>query len=319
MNQTHYSFIGDENELKWFFDHCINDLNVGESYSFSLVARKKKLTEEERKEFSISSKAILSTQILRKPKEKLTFNHLLKLIYGFNKDKRCFTNEKGISFPQKCLVIFFSPNPANVLNCVIKLEEDVNKIKKEIFKNNQLFFDKIIKKNLNNSINNNNILETKNIIEENEKSLNDQFYKLGILDKKFQNYHANITNKIYTDFDFDFPNADELKEKGIYEEIHNLCIESFEKKNFFIIDTNGGYHILIKSKKLTEFCQRNKSNSDIFIKKVKNVIENLIKKFFSEELIKNVEVTIDDYGIGIPLPGTLQYLRMVSVKNKDDF
>ena len=320
MNETHYSFVGDENELKWFFEHCINDLNVGESYSFSLVARKKKLTEEERKEFSISTKAILSTEILKKPKGKLTFNHLLKLIYGFNKDKRCFTNDKGISYPQKCLVIFFSPNPANVLNCVIKLEEDINKIKREIFKNNQLFFDKIIKNNLKNSINN-NILENKNVnlIEENEKSLNEQFYKLGILDKKFKNYHANITNKIYTDFDFDFPNADELKEKGIYEEIYNLCIESFEKKSFFIIDTNGGYHVLVKSKKLTEYCQKNKCGTDYFIEKVKIIIENLINNFYSKELLKNIEITIDDYGIGIPLPGTLQYLRLVNVKNKEDF
>ena len=311
MNETHYSFVGDENELKWFFEHCINDLNVGESYSFSLVARKKKLTEEERKEFSISTKAILSTEILKKPKGKLTFNHLLKLIYGFNKDKRCFTNDKGISYPQKCLVIFFSPNPANVLNCVTKLEEDVDNIKREIFKNYQLFFEKI-KNNLNNSIN-----ENKDFLKENQNYLNKQFFKLGNLDKKFKNYHANITNKIYNDFDIDFPNAEELKKKGIYDEIHNLCIESFEKRNFFIIDTNGGYHILIKSKKLTEFCQKNKCGTDIFIQKVNNIINDKINKYYKE--LKKSEVNIDDYGIGIPLPGTLQYLRLVNVKNKDDF
>jgi hypothetical protein len=311
MNQTHYSFIGDENELKWFFDHCIKDLNIGESYSFSLVARKKKLTDEERKEFTMSSNEILNTEILRKPKGNLTFNHLLKLIYGFNKDKRFFTNDNGISYPQKCLVIFFSPNPANVLNCVTKLEEDVDNIKREIFKNYQLFFEKI-KNNLNNSIN-----ENKDFLKENQNYLNKQFFKLGNLDKKFKNYHSNITNKIYNDFDIDFPNAEELKKKGIYDEIHNLCIESFEKRNFFIIDTNGGYHILIKSKKLTEFCQKNKCGTDIFIQKVNNIINDKINKYYKE--LKKSEVNIDDYGIGIPLPGTLQYLRLVNVKNKDDF
>ena len=108
-----------------------------------------------------------------------------------------------------------------------------------------------------------------------------------------------------------------MKKKGIYDEIHNLCIESFEKRNFFIIDTNGGYHILIKSKKLTEFCQKNKCGTDIFIQKVNNIINDKINKYYKE--LKKSEVNIDDYGIGIPLPGTLQYLRLVNVKNKDDF
>ena len=78
----------------------------------------------------------------------------------------------------------------------------------------------------------------------------------------------------------------------------------FGKGNYFIIDTSGGFHILVKKESVN-------GNPKKFINDVVDEI-----KVYGNEIVK--EFTINKNSL-IPLPGTAQYGRLVKIINKEDF
>ena len=59
----HYKLIADENELKWFYDHCVYPLKRNEAYAFCLSIRKKKLNAEDLKS-PLGSVEMLDPQVV---------------------------------------------------------------------------------------------------------------------------------------------------------------------------------------------------------------------------------------------------------------
>ena len=93
--------------------------------------------------------------------------------------------------------------------------------------------------------------------------------------------------------------------------------EYFGKGNYVIVDTSGGYHILVKTTAI-------KSNPHNFCRDMQLVYQQAMtygeEPYLDEKGNCKFECIVNDSQIpGLPLPGTFQYNRLVTVLNKEDF
>ena len=84
-----------------------------------------------------------------------------------------------------------------------------------------------------------------------------------------------------------------------------------------IVDTSGGYHILVKTSSI-------KANPHNFCRDMQLVYQQAIsygeEPYLDEKGVCKFECIVNDSQIpGLPLPGTYQYDREVRVLNKGDF
>ena len=301
-----YQVISDVEELKWFFDHVIMKPQVNESYSAVFVSRHKKLTKEEQETIGLTRKEseFLATQTFRLGKFKdalridennnWTFENFLKRIRRFNVDKYSYTTTLGEPIPTKTLSIIFYINPC----------DDI-KVCKE-FVNQYLDVTQSIAKAM---------LGGKTTID------NLQSYQwFGNAEDNLKHLKANQKgNRYWLDFDIDIPlwfKADDT-ECSYYKRMIDYLNDNFGKGNYVIVDTSGGYHVLVRSNSI-------KKDPHSFCKYVESIYKDAVASGKEPYLDENgnckFECIINDSQIpGIPLPGTYQYDRAVRVLNKEDF
>jgi len=102
-----------------------------------------------------------------------------------------------------------------------------------------------------------------------------------------------------------------------YKEMLEKLNARFGKGNYVIVDTSGGYHILVKTSAI-------KSNPHDFCKEVEAIYKQGVadgyQEYLDEKGVCKFECIVNDSQIpGLPLPGTYQYDRPVTVLNKEDF
>jgi len=323
-----YNMIADEDELHWFFDHVLAAPAVNESYSAVFVSRHKKLTKEEQEEIGLTRKEaeFLATQTFRVKGFKnaetwdednaWTFDNFLKRVRRFNVDKYAYTTSKGEPIPTKTLAVIFYVNPC-----------DDTKVVRE-FVNKYLDTQQAVAKGLLSGHTSTDLIQ--------------QYQWYGNAESTIKHLKANQKGtKYWMDFDIDVPawfkNA-HLEKVGVHDYAHNDAWQgksgyesymrfylklkeelnnTFGKGNYVIIDTSGGYHVLVKTSVI-------KSNPHDFCKKVETIYKEGLKLGFSEYLDEKgnckFECIVNDSQIpGLPLPGTYQYNRPVTVLNKEDF
>ena len=314
-----YQMIADENELKWFFEHVVMKPQVNESYSAVFVSRHKKLTKEEQETIGLTRKEseFLATQTFRLGKFKdalyidednnWTFENFLKRIKRFNVDKGAYTTALGEPIPEKTLAIIFYVNPCDDIKVADALVTQINEVKTAIAKA---------------------MLNGKTTID------NLQSYQMfGNLENNLKHFKANQKGTRYwLDFDIDVPKwfKDKESNKIFLDRTHfaaktigpfdYLCLEldkRFGKGNYVIIDTSGGYHVLVRTSAI-------KSNPHDFCKVVNEIYKTCVdtgaEPYLDEKGNCKFECIVNDSQIpGIPLPGTYQYGRPVTVLNKEDF
>lgn len=306
-----YQMISDTNELKWFFDHVIQKPHVNESYSAVFVSRHKKLTDEEAAEFGITRKdaEFLATVTFKMRNVKdasmkddpslWTYEQFEQRVRRFNVDKYAYTTSAGKPIPEKTLAIIFYVNPGDDMKVCKKFVDEYMDVNEAITK--AMLIGKTTESNL-------------------------QSYQW------FSNAESNIKHlkanqkgsKYWMDFDIDVPkwfkenkyrHLDETK--GYYEWMKALLDGYFGRGNYVIVDTSGGYHVLVRVSAI--HCDPHK-----FCKDVKGIYDMGVMIGESEYLDDKgnckFECVINDSQIpGLPLPGTYQYGRPVTVLNKEDF
>ena len=307
-----YEMIADENELKWFFDHVIQKPQVNESYSAVFVSRHKKLTKEEQETIGLTRKEseFLATQTFRTKNFKdalyqdeennWTFDRFLQRVKRFNVDKYAYTTSLRQPIPTKTLAIIFYVNPC----------DDIKVIRE--FVNQYLDVSQAISKAM---------LGGKTTID------NLQSYQwFGNAENNLKHLKANQKGTRYwMDFDIDVPKW--FKSVGKpnrkcrafdYQQLlFNLYRDTFGKGNYVVVDTSGGYHILVKTSAI-------KSNPHDICKKVTDLyllgLTQGEEAYLDEKGNCKFECIVNDSQIpGLPLPGTYQYDRPVTVLNKEDF
>ena len=295
-----YDIVSDTAELKWFFDHVIQKPQINESYTAVLVSRHKKLTKEEQEDIGLTRKEaeFLAVETFRlahfkdalyQNENNWTFESFLKHLRRLEVNKEAYTTSKGLPLPTKTLATIFYVNPCDNI-----------KVCREFF-NQYLDVTQSISKAMLNG-----------------KTTVDNLQSYQWFDKAESNLkHLRANQKgtrYWLDFDIDVPAWFKV---SYYDQLKTLLTEAYGLKNYVIIDTSGGYHILVRTSTI-------KQNPRLFSNKVYDLYQAGIKAgnepYVDEKGNSKFECIVNDSQIpGLPLPGTYQYNRKVTVLNKDDF
>lgn len=287
-----YKIVEDETELKWFFDHVITKPEPYETYMVCLSARAKKLDEKERKIYQLGRGEMMRTEIIRRKGGNWNFDIWKQALYKYNCDKNAMLTKTGLPYPEKVLVCYCYVNPSDELNCVDDTITFYNAINKELLQS--------FRKGSKNGV-------------------TDHLEKLPKVFEHLRSCHStNISRRIWRDFDFDLSNYGKENRDRIRYSIYDSFNRRFNKGNFVMIETTGGFHVLLKIEAL-------KSNPNEFIKDCILDAEYDVAKdkegieaYLSPKLFDEVKMTEPDSQF-VPVPGTLQYGNLVKVVNKEDF
>ena len=293
-----YQVLASTEELKWFYDHVVMKPQINESYSMVFVCRHKKLTKEEQEIIGLTRKEaeFLATQSIRLGKVKdafqepeWTFDRFQKAVKRFQVDKYAYTTALGEPLPERTLAVLFYVNPCDDIKVADYVFDKINTAKMAI---------------------------TKALL--NGKTMTDvlQTYQtFGNLESSVKHAKANCKGSVYwLDYDIDVPS---WFKTYYYDQLKVLLAETYGLKNYIIIDTSGGYHILVRTSAI-------KQNPRLFSNKVYDLYQAGIKagneSYVDEKGNSKFECIVNDSQIpGLPLPGTYQYGRPVKVLNKEDF
>ena len=141
------------------------------------------------------------------------------------------------------------------------------------------------------------------------------YQTFGNLESSVKHAKANCKGSVYwLDYDIDVPSWFKIY---YYDSLKALLTETYGLKNYIIIDTSGGYHILVRTSAI-------KQNPRLFSNKVYDLYQVGLKDgnepYVDEKGNSKFECIVNDSQIpGLPLPGTYQYGRSVTVLNKEDF
>ena len=312
-----YDVVADITELKWFFDHVIQKPQINESYTAVFVSRHKKLTKEEQEDIGLTRKEaeFLAVETFRlahfkdalyQNENNWTFDSFLKHLRRLEVNKEAYTTSKGLPLPTKTLATIFYVNPCDNI-----------KVCREFFNQYLDVAQSISKAMLNGKTTVDNL----------------QSYQW------FDNAESNLKHlranqkgtRYWLDFDIDVPAwFKNTKDQdvyappkathfitGYYKQMIDYLSEAFGKGNYVIVDTSGGYHILVKTSSI-------KANPHNFCRDMQLVYQQAMtygeEPYLDEKGNCKFECIVNDSQIpGLPLPGTYQYSRKVTVLNKEDF
>jgi hypothetical protein len=301
-NSEMYQVISSVEELEWFFNHALFKPLPYESYSMVMVSKHKKLTKEEQETIGLTRKEseFLAVQCVRAPKidhiqdgeeAPFEFEKFLRHVRRFNVDKYAYTTALGQPLPEKTLAVLIYVNPADDIKVADKVVETINNNKSAIVK--AALADK--------------------------KYWSDVlpiYQNFSNLESNIKHYKAQCKGSVYwMDYDIDVPAW--FKNSSYYLLMKKIFDEKFGKGNYIVVDTGGGYHVLVRTCKI-------KFNPHIICEEVEKIYKQGIADGNPEHLDENgktkFEAMVNDSQIpGLPLPGTYQYGRPVTVLNKEDF
>ena len=318
-----YQMISSVDELKWFFEHALFKPLPYESYSMVFVSRHKKLTKEEQATIGLTRKEseFLSVQVVRAPKishiqdeeeKEFSFDNFLRHVRRFNVDKYAYTTALGQPLPEKTLAVLIYVNPADDIKVADKVIETIEANKTAIVKAS--------------------LVDKKNW----KADVMPVYQNFSNLENNVKHFKAQCKGSVYwMDYDIDVPKwfkyvswVEEIYGVKVarhrtnlnidyYKQMKSVFEKYFGKGNYIIVDTGGGYHVLVRTFKIN-------FNPHIISKELTEIYEQGIAhgndEYLDEKGNLKFEAHVNDSQIpGLPLPGTYQYGRPVTVVNKEDF
>lgn len=295
-NNEFYKIVADENEMKWFFDHILEPPEVFETYMVCLSARGKKIPPEEREIYQLGRGEMMRTELIRRKGGNWNFDIYKQAPYKYNCHKSAMLTKSGLPYPEKCLVCYAYVNPSDELDCVDDTVIFYDKIKSELVRS--------YRKN-------------------SKDGVDDHLEKLPKIFEHLRSCHAShLSRRIWRDYDFDVDVPKEMQDKlskdaaKIFVKIAIIehANKFYGKGNYAIVDTSGGYHLLVKVSAIKD----NPNNFIAAVQCTKFEHNDGALKSLVGDLCKEVKLT--EVGSQfLPMPGTLQYGRLVTIINKEDF
>ena len=279
MSEEFYEIVKDENEMKWFFDYIISKPEAYESYMVCLSARSKKLSSDERAIYQLGRGEMMRTEIIRSKGGDWNFNIYKQGPFKYNCNKEAMLTKAGLPYPEKCLVCYAYVNPSDELKCVNDTIEFSNRIHQELIES--------FRKN-------------------SKEGVADNFSKVAKISEHLRSCHAtNLSRRIWRDIDIDLRaeyKEDENMRAKIESTLKERLTTTFGKGSVAIVKTSGGYHCLLKVEAI-------KVNLKAVCESLNDTLVNLTD-----------EIKLTEAGSQfVPLPGTLQYGKLVTIINKEDF
>ena len=261
-----YKVIADIDELKYFYDNVLVKPEDGESIMICHSARSKRLTDEERKLLGTNRAEMFHTEISKKrDDQEYTWTDFLALVSKFEVNKNAYLTKANAVYPDKALVNYIYMNPCSEAACA---QDTLNRIN-------------VINADLINAA-----------LKGSAAGVKDSIWKLSTISNHIKACHAqNPSRKYWIDFDIDCKDIDEKGISAIKEAV-KLYVDA---KNFVLIRTAGGVHLLIKK----EFMKFNPNY----------LCASLVKALEGYEV---PEIKKNDNCM-VPLPGCYQYGEIVRV------
>ena len=309
MNEM-YKMIADPAEIEWFFNNVLQKPMINESYAAVFVARFKKLSGDERAEVGVSKREaeFMATQTFRIKKihdlndmledDGWDFVNFMKKLRRFNVDKEAYTTSGGYPLPEKCLAVIFYINPCDEIKVADEVMQKLSNTKTAIVK--AMLNGKTLSDNLQ------------------------SYQAFSNIESNVKHARAHCKGSTYwLDYDIDVPAwfkscpLDIVKPEQYFESMKKAFDEEYGRGNYLIVDTSGGYHVLVRTAAI-------KSNPHYFCSKIKDIYKRGCldgnTEYKDEEGTDKFECIVNDSQIpGIPMPGTFQYGRPVKIINKEDF
>lgn len=271
----YYKFLEDEYELQWFFDNVVKEPLPTEEYCFCIAARSKQLTPEEKIEYGLGRAEMLDTHVMNC--RHFDYTRFKQEILKFEVNKDAILTNTRRHYPQKTLVCYFYINPCDSVKVLQSVKKSISDLEDDM---------------TNAAI---------KLSADGIKDISDKIRHL--FHKVYKVYPTCPGKKNYLDFDIDIAKEDRDRKSEILEVLKEKCNEAFDKGSYLLVDTNGGYHILVKKNKFKPMF-----NPKAWAKQMETAFENI-----------HIDECIFNTNGFIPCPGTLQYGNVVRVVNKDDF
>jgi len=311
MTKRSYKFLGDEAELKWFFDHILVKPELNESYLMCIASRAKKVSSDERSRIQLGRGEMMREQVVTtRGKEKLwDFNWFKSFIYRYECPYEGMVTKSGDPYPQESLVLYFYVNPS-----------DEHKVAMD-----SMTFTNGILNDLINACTNMS-----------KDGIQEQLFKLRALDTHKKTCRAvNISRHLWTQFDFDFSEGVKSDSEGVEavkKTIQRCGNTLFGKGNVVLVRTAGGFHVLVHKegmrywgnvvrKKETFEGPKYSEPTTQFVQLVAWNLNKISTNNFTESSqFRWFDEWVKTSQSFLPCPGTLQYGSfIVSVANKEDF
>ena len=297
-----YKFIADKEEIRWFFDHVLEDLSGDSkrSYLACLCARPKKLSDDERKKYGIGNDAVIFREEIISPRGKnkiWNFDQFISHFYRYECPKEGVITRTGLPYPEKSLSVLFYVEPSDETKVAQYIVKYANTIQSELVESTLNFIKNGVKAGVEDNLN-----------------------KLSCLTKKVKTCHAENTVKTFIHYDFDVAGEyvnNEIIRQAMEDDLKMILMLIYGKGNFFIIKTAGGYHVLVSRKALKEAAERCKKyygNSNP-IQAFLNALENTDSASYFTVGEDRVQKQCF-----VPMPGVLMYGSYIpTIINKEDF
>lgn len=298
--EGNYKFVADPSELAWFFENVLRDLskeNIRKSYLMCITTRPKKLSKEERETFGISgSDGVMMREEIISPRGKdriWSFEEFIGHIYKYECPKRGMITKNGYAYPDKSLSVMIYAEPSDevkVANALIKYANETISQTVEACERTINFG--------------------------NTDGIREQLDKMAGIAKKSKSIYAQSTEKVFIHYDFDLNDKGKEARDLIEGELKEKLAEVFGKGNYFIIKTNGGYHILVK-----RTCLGIAANRILNIFGSKDPVNGFVEYFEDcvVEYLTQGEKRVQQQCF-VPVPGIWMYGNFIpTIINKEDF
>lgn len=273
------SLVYDENQLVNFYNTFFSETLPFHTDFFCLAARKKYMTEEEKKSINLGDTCMMQKTIVKEYDVK----KFLSKIYQVDAAAPFCVDKNGNYIPTSCMVFYMNINRTNVLKATKEFKDLLNAWDYDIA---SCFMNSSKKENMGRQLKTiqNNLL------------------------KSFQD--PKNSEGAWIDIDCDVGPVEE----GILYKYKYLITNRIGSQDVYLIQTHGGCHILVSKKAISDYnrgvAERLEDSSKGAMKalvltseKLLLHVRGLLKFDFSDEDVKEIKF---NQNAAVPIPGTLQ-------------
>jgi hypothetical protein len=135
--------IGDEQELKNFFDYIVPVLAKEEVYFLSLSARNKYLTEEERAFYRLGRTEMFERRIIKDR----AWDMFLATVKRYEVAEGAYLSLNGHPVPAKCVMVYWNINPTNAVKAFFVFQQEMSQAVLEYVSNTNASTDVFLQAN----------------------------------------------------------------------------------------------------------------------------------------------------------------------------
>ena len=222
IESQYYQFIYGISEIEWFYKFAVPRIEQDKVLFWSLSARNKILSEEERKTYLLGRSEMFRKSVIRKN----GFSHFMESLRSAECDKQGMLTKARAPYPQKCLRLYWNLNPTSVRKVIFEQQRLINEYNEEMIAA---------------------------ALKKSDTAIESAFHKMRrIFDATLSLYANAQAERMWADFEIDIDKNDLNKEEYFYfeKQSRNFLTEKIGKKNFLIVTSPGGLHFPVKKSAL---------------------------------------------------------------------